>query len=129
MPFLTMRELWGNAGRVEGSRSRAPGGWKLPAWWLAYIGSAAGGVVALVAILGSMFHSIIERSDAYGPGSISVMLSAASIHAARLWLITADALHAMAAGLALSVVLTISRREDAIGLVGALPPAPPRPDL
>jgi hypothetical protein len=109
------------------------------AWWLAYVAAGVVGVIGLVPLFRSMFHSIIEQADVNGSARItSITLSAASLHAARLGMIAADALRAVAAGLAIWVVLTISRREDAIGLavptpaqgfVGMLPPAPPRPDL
>ena len=136
MPYLTMRELWDHSRTQENSPSQSPPDWTLLAWWLAYIGGAFVGLIGIVSVFSATFHLIAERARAAGSSRVtSITVSASSIHAARLGSMVANTLGAVAAGLAIWVVLTISRREDAVGL--AVPPPaqalvgwlPPRPDL
>ena len=73
------------------------------------------------------------------PDHVVVTISAATIHAARIWAVVADLVKAGAAALAAWVVWTISAREDAIVRPEAVAPwsdgradaprVPPRPDL
>jgi hypothetical protein len=127
MPYLTVRELWDGAGHA----SRAPAtrrDWRLLAWWLAYISSTYLVVAGFGPILGAMFRSISDQASTGGSGQItSVTLSASAIHTAQLWTVVGDSLRAVAAGLAVWVVLTISRREDATGGAPAAPAGPPWP--
>jgi hypothetical protein len=136
-----MRELFGNAG-VPAASGMAPitrSDWRVPAWWITYLGSSLLLVVAFVPLLRAVLASIGDQVET-NPDHVVVTISAATIHAARLWAVVADLVKAGAAALAAWVVWTISAREDAVvrpeavarwsdGRAGAPPPVPPRPDL
>ena len=141
LPYLCMRELFGNAG-VPAASGMAPitrSDWRVPAWWITYLGSSLLLVVAFVPLLRAVLASIGDQVET-NPDHVVVTISAATIHAARLWAVVADLVKAGAAALAAWVVWTISAREDAVvrpeavarwsdGRAGAPPPVPPRPDL
>ena len=139
MPYLCVRELWDGAGRVPGSPAAARRDWKLLTWWLTYIASSYLVVIGFAPVIGAIFRSISDQAASNGSTRItSITLSAASIHTAQLWTIAGDTIRAFAAGLAVWLVLTISRREDAgggavaepvTGLPWPPPMIPPRPDM
>jgi Domain of unknown function (DUF4328) len=142
LPYLCMRELFGCAGMLA-----APGiplerrpDWRVPAWWIAYVGSSILLVVALVPLLSAVITSIGDQVET-NPGHVVVTITAGAIHSARIWAIVADLVKVVAAALAAWVVWTISTREDVVArpeavsppwpgaLTGPTPPVPPRPDL
>ena len=141
LPYLCMRELFINAGVAAGGmppRSRSD--WRVPAWWIAYLGSSLLLVVAFVPLLGAVLASVGDQVET-NPDHVVVTISAGAIHAARIWAIVADLVKVGAAALAAWVVWTISAREDAVvrpeavaapwpgAPAGSLPFVPPRPDL
>jgi Domain of unknown function (DUF4328) len=141
-PYLCMRELFGNAGvPVEaGMPPRSGSDWRVPAWWIAYLGSSLLLIVAFLPLFSAMLTSIGDQIET-NPDHVVVTISAGAIHSARIWAIVADLVRVGAAALAAWVVWTISAREDAAvrseaiiapragASAGALPPVPPRPDL
>ncbi len=141
LPYLCMRELFGNAG-VPAGAGMPPitrSDWRVATWWIAYLGSSLLLVVAFVPLLRAVLTSVGDQVET-NPDHVVVTITAATIHAARIWAIVADLAKVGAAALAAWVVWTISVREDAVvrpeavadpwkgGQAGA-PSIPPRPDL
>lgn len=129
-PLRAMRELGRHAGPTTPSTRATPAGtdgW-LWSWWLVYLAVGVLGVMVLVP-----FVSVwIDAFDRLAPGSRSlqfVTFRAADLRAIAGWMIGSDLARALAAALAVQVVLTISRAEDALGSAGAFAGIPPRPDL
>ncbi|MEA2521069.1 MAG: hypothetical protein QOI81_715 [Actinomycetota bacterium] len=133
MPYLTMRELWDNAGRggsgAPRSRDRRP----ITVWWFGYL-------VATLVMLGAFgalvpsFASWVRAAPTTAPGEFPTLtFTAAALRQFYLWTAIGDLFRALAAGLAIGVVRTISRREDAapVPMAHELPIGwvPPRPDL
>jgi hypothetical protein len=107
MPFQTVRELW-KASRGDEDWKRIPTWSVLGWWWASWIATA---VISRVAA--ATFN---------GARSIDTVLTAS-----RLFLLTA-VLALVAAALAILVVRSIVRRQEALGSIGAGGPLPPRPD-
>ncbi len=131
VPYLSMRELLRHAGAPAGSRSDGGGG-QLGAWWLTYLGSAVLGLAGALPICGALLRSI--RIEATDPGSLSpITVTAEAIRTARTWAMAGRVSALVAAGLAIWLVWTISRAEDAVfepthGASASMA-VPPRPDL
>jgi len=132
LPYLCMRELFGRAGApVEDPAVRRD--WRLGAWWATYLGSIALGVIGGASAMAAATSR--PQLDPIDPGQTAwVTVSAEAIRAARAWVIAGRVSAIVASGLAIWLVWTISRREDAAFVAmqashGLSMPVPPRPDL
>jgi uncharacterized protein DUF4328 len=133
MPYLTMRELWDNAGMTKTAERGVPRRRPLVVWWFVYLASllvTLGGIGALI----STFASWIRTASRMAPGQYPTLrITAAALRQVYLWVALGNFVRAGAAALAIIVVLRISEREDAAQSFDGYPPAngliPRRPDL
>jgi hypothetical protein len=133
MPYLTMRELWDNAGWSGTGTRTAPARRPVAAWWFVYVASSLVGFGALGALISTLVSFARTVSSMPADQFPTLTIKAAALRQIDLWVGIASLLRAPAAWLATRVVRSISKREDAAPSLGGLQPTsgwvPPRPDL
>jgi hypothetical protein len=131
VPYLCVRELFGRAG-VPAHEGGARRDARVGGWWAAYLGSTVLGLIGAAPIFAEIVRSFDVASIESDTEPI-VTITADAIRTARAWAIAGRVAGIAALVLAIWLVWTISRREDA--LEGTVAPTglalavPPRPDL
>lgn len=133
MPYLTVRELWDNAGWPGTGQRMSPARRSVAAWWFVYLASflvALGAVGALIPTMVSFARTVSSMPPGEFP---TLTITATVLRRVYTWAAFGGLLQAIAQVLAIGVVRSISHREDAVPLVGEFQPSsgglPPRPDL